>query len=97
MSGESSNPPVITVTSDDSDNLITAQSKMFMPTYKLSNIPKLTSEADYQKWRGASEYVLNLLGCWEIMLGTETKPVEGTVVKGHTFTKEDVNYYTMRY
>jgi hypothetical protein len=48
--------------------------RTWAPSYKLDRLLKLTGPENHQQWREASEHVLQVFGCWDIVNGTEEQP-----------------------
>jgi hypothetical protein len=60
-------------------------------------LPKLTGHENYQRWRKASKYVLQVFGCGEIVLGTETKPKEELDISEELTNEDKIERYKDRY
>jgi hypothetical protein len=60
-------------------------------------LPKLTGPENYQRWHEASEHVLQVFGCWEIVLGTETEPKAELDMGGELTNEDKIEGYKDRY
>jgi len=65
-------PPASETSTLAPDKHIQSSKNLLTPKYKLSSIPKLTGSENYGAWGDISQYVLELLNCWSIVLGEET-------------------------
>jgi hypothetical protein len=71
--------------------------RIWAPSYKLDRLPKLTGPENYQRWREASEHVLQVFGCWEIVLGTETEPKAELDIGGELTNEDEIEGYKDQY
>jgi transposase InsO family protein len=91
MSSSASSPAPTTATTSRHPKRIWA------PSYKLDRLPKLTGPENYQQWREASEHVLQVFGCWDIVNGTEEQPKDKFDKDGNLENEDEIEGFKDRY
>jgi hypothetical protein len=71
--------------------------RIWAPSYKLDRLPKLTGPENYQQWREASEHVLQVFGCWDIVNGTEEQPKDKFDKDRNLVNEDEIEGFKDRY
>jgi hypothetical protein len=71
--------------------------RVYAPSYKLDKFPKLTGPDTYQVWQDASEYILKVFSCWDIVIENEKEPEKRYDGDGDLKNEDEIDGYTDRY